>query len=323
MPEQKQAASNPFVRACAEGRIEDVRRMIEAKADVNQIDPGLVHADGGTYWDGSLPQSMNRTGLQMAVMIKNLPLVKLLTEAGADPFLTQERSLSPVQLAVSRGFLPVLRYLVDEKSCPLVYDSYYEKDRGQPLDALLIEAIQSKECNLGMVKYLVEEKGLDPCYVGPRNTRPLTAAVDYHVSAEVLEYLLEQSARRGLTPNFACDILPLCSVLISSEAERNLREITGDAFLSIDDEMEESDKNSHTLLNIAISDLNIEKASMLLAHGADPLYKGGGDRTAFDVLKSCGRMQGEIAMKSEISQLLQAYTRPVARIKTAVPRKLH
>lgn len=80
--------SNVFVRACAEGRLSDVRAMLIAGEDPDQIDHGIPDLEEGAItswgWDGYEPNSMGRNGLEMALRTQNLALLELLDEYGAD-----------------------------------------------------------------------------------------------------------------------------------------------------------------------------------------------------------------------------------------------
>lgn len=282
--------SNEFVRACADGNITKVRRMLAKGADVNQVDMGLPTEDGCIMSDMRMPNSRGASGIHMAAITSNLDMLKLLREAGADPMKpTIFGDTTALDLALAASFLEGVKYLVDECKYPLP-----QNPDGTIAASALFTVVRGEDrCTLDMVKYLVEKKGIDACSMGKCPTCPpdkvpelaIVTATMRKVAAEVFGYFLD----RLPTPNIPLDPTPAYQVEVNPGAETDVKEIMGKAQtekFSLAGFFADRHGNNSTLLNKVVSNLDEVKTEMLLNRGADPGYKGNGTRNAFDVLES-------------------------------------
>jgi ankyrin repeat protein len=164
---------DPFLRACALGDLEEVGRMLNAGEGIEQTDQ-----------DGA-------TAVHIAILNRNLPLLRLLAEKKPPPDFTRSftntrgQTFLPVELAIRNGFLEGLKFLVEEQHVPLASARYTQRDM------LLFHALRQPNCIL-MLQYLVEKQGLSPASAVFSNGHTIMHAVeekDCHYA--VAEYLLK------------------------------------------------------------------------------------------------------------------------------------
>ncbi len=130
-----------LLRACQLGDLAKVGKLLEAHKDdpeyINQTDEWGISA------------------IHIAMKQRNIDLLRLLVESGADPYQTASHAKKfsdlPVEIAAETGFLEGIKYLVDERG----FDLWPIKDR--PAEDLLFSA-----GTIQVLRYLVEEKGLKP-----------------------------------------------------------------------------------------------------------------------------------------------------------------
>ena len=130
-----------LLRACHLGDLAKVGKLLQGHEDdpdyINQTDEEGISA------------------IHIAMQTRNMDLLRLLVESGADPYQTASHSKKfsdlPVEIAAENGFLEGIKYLVDEKGFKL----WPIKDR--PAEDLLFSA-----GTIQVLRYLVEEKGLKP-----------------------------------------------------------------------------------------------------------------------------------------------------------------
>ncbi|MEC7028269.1 MAG: hypothetical protein VXW91_01245 [Pseudomonadota bacterium] len=211
---EERKISNQFVRACAEGRHDDVLLMIAEGADVDQFDKGFKEGDWQCT-DGNEPNSFMQNGLQMAIRNKDMTLLRILDQAGADFAFKEDKWIpDPENEGKNKkakvtadllgdmahaGFYEGFLYLLSHKGFTLPTDS---DARGN----LLLSAISGgsmDECEesgsrFSLVEYLIDEQGFDVHYIDDRNRRPLSEAVGRETDSAILKLVLN----KGVDPNY-------------------------------------------------------------------------------------------------------------------------
>ena len=211
---EERKISNQFVRACAEGRHDDVLLMIAEGADVDQFDKGFKEGDWQCT-DGNEPNSFMQNGLQMAISNKDMTLLRILDEAGADFAFKEDKWIpDPENEGKNKkakvtadllgdmahaGFYEGFLYLLSHKGFILPTDS---DARGN----LLLSAISGgsmDECEesgsrFALVKYLIDDQGFDAHFIDNRNRRPLSEAVGRETDSAILKLVLN----KGVDPNY-------------------------------------------------------------------------------------------------------------------------
>jgi hypothetical protein len=301
--------SNVFVRAAADGDIETVRRMLGDGADINQRDRGFR---GGENWTGRDPRDPNTfgaTALEMAIRTKNLPMLKFLFEAGAEPNPYDESRksrVSAVSLATAVGFLDGLRYLVDEQKMPLIPED-------DTPAWMLVHAIGEKG-SLGVLRYLIEEKGLDPRMKTENGVSAASSAnAGYMKDPSFLEYLYS----KGGVPQDTQHVNPKAKISFADGAKDDLESLSGQSFNAFEDMMEKMERyGSHsTLLNESVFNGDVDKVRVHLKYGANPLNPDDQGVDAYDVLQAL-RVQPEesfLRYRPEHNQILDMLNEAVAR----------
>lgn len=217
---EERKVSNQFVRACAEGRHDDVLLMIEEGEDVDQFDEGF--ADGDSKWtDGNEPNSFMQNGLQMAIRNKDMTLLRILDHAGADFAFKEDKwipdpdnegknKLAKVTADLLRdiaysGFYEGAMYVLDHKGFTLPTDS---DERGDLLLAAIsggsMGGSEEDDGRYRLVKYLIDEQGFDVRYTDDRNRQPLSAAVGRETDSAILKLILS----KGVDPNYDNRVVP-------------------------------------------------------------------------------------------------------------------
>lgn len=217
---EERKVSNQFVRACAEGRHDDVLLMIAEGADVDQFDEGF--ADGTSKWtDGNEPNSFMQNGLQMAICNKDMTLLRILDHAGAnfafkedkwipDPDNEGKNKKAKVTADLLRdtaysGFYEGAKYLLDHKGFTLPDDS---DGRGDLLLAAIsggsMSECEENDDRYRFVDYLINDMGFDVHYIDERNRRPLSAAIGREADSAILKLILS----KGVNPNYDNRVVP-------------------------------------------------------------------------------------------------------------------
>ncbi len=169
---------NRFLRACALGALPTVESMLEAGEDIDQMDQ-----------DGN-------NAVSIAIVNHNLPLLKLLAKRNTADMTRMVDKPSgnmffPVELAIMSGFTEGLRFMVDEVGVPL----QSAQMRGRNM--LLFHALQTAAQHPDALRYLVEEKHLNPRHARFNdNYNLLHKAEDEDADPAIVEYLL----RKGVDP---------------------------------------------------------------------------------------------------------------------------
>lgn len=272
---EERKVSNPFVRACAEGRHDDVLLMIAEGADVDQFDEGF--AEGDSKWtDGNEPNSFMQNGLQMAIRNNDMTLLRILDHAGAD-FAFKEDKWIPdpenegrnkrakvvadmLDDAAHHGFYEGFMYLIDHKGFTLPHD---EDVRG----ALLLSAISGGSMGelaedndrVGLVKYLIEDQGFDVNYVDSRNRRPLTEAVGRETDSEILKLILG----KGVNPNYDNRVVPKYKISFAETFKESVDENMSGGFAMFERMGRVMKKYRTTPLSEAVF-------NAVMYHGRDP-----------------------------------------------------
>jgi ankyrin repeat protein len=217
---------NPFLRAVALGDLAGVSRMIDQGQPIDQVDQ-----------EGS-------SGVHIALVNRNLPMLKLLARRGASLTQVAEKPNGlvyyPVETAIISGFVEGLRFLVDDMRVPLI------SAQMDNIDLMLFHAMDDRN-NILTIRYLVEEKKLDPRRaVFSDRYNLLHKAEVSHVHPAIVEYFL----RKGVSPDINCitvprwnpkdprkpyDGMPLTMAAFTGEPERIIPYLNHDA--------EPSDKN--------------------------------------------------------------------------------
>lgn len=163
-----------FLQACWRGDLAEVSRQLDAGARINQIGRDEL------------------AGVHIAIVERNLPLLKLLVERGATTFSAYEKSFgraqNAVELAVEVGFIEGLSYLVDDRKLSL------EPEPHRNPAMLLFSAVENEHFDaILMLKHLVEERKLDPTQAKRSDGYNLLHAAEmYGNSIGVVEYLLDK-----------------------------------------------------------------------------------------------------------------------------------
>lgn len=270
--------SNAFVRAAADGDLAKIRRLLAEGADINQHDEGYPSEGGYRIPDMRKPNTFGRTAIEMAVYARNLEMLKFLIEAGANPAPVDPYEHKPQSLlaqGVYCGFAEGVRYLVEEVNL-----SFRDANRS---DAWLLVDSAREKSTVEMLKYLVEERGLDPLLKTENGITAASAANDRKSPPEMLEYLYS----KGAVPSGTQHITPLAQVMFAEGAKKDLEGITGSGFNELEKAMDMASRySSHsTLLNEAVFHGDIEKTRIHLKNGANPLEKDDGGVDAFGVLE--------------------------------------
>lgn len=281
--------SNVFVRAAANGDIDTVRRMLGEGADINQQDKGFP-TEHGSMSDMRKPNTFGATALEMAGRTKNLEMLKLLYEAGADPspadaFNRNIEKSSIVDTAVFSGFTEGLRYLVDEQGLPL-------HDGEEGAEAWLLVRAISDRSSVELLRYLVEEKGMSLDQKTENGISPASTANSILLPPEFLEYIYS----KGAVPTGTQHVWPKLRISFAEGAKNDLEDMTGEDFNSFEGSMKLMDRYaSHsTLLNEAVFNGDVEKVRIHLKYGADPLEKDDKGVDAIGVLQRLKKAEGGI-----------------------------
>lgn len=320
--------SNKFVRACAESRHAEVLIMLALGEDVDQYDTGIDEGNGWQAADGNVPNSFGQNGLQVATRNKDLKMLEILDQAGADFNYFEDGYRSPkgqgarpvdvLKDAVTAGFYDGVIYLqnVKKRFFPTDYD-----EQG----ALLIEAIRGARGDksfedqgdrLKLIQYMIEDKGFDANYVGPANQRPLTKAAESDVDHKILEFILEcgvnpnydaRPAKKGLTAfrklaqkdqrmNDIFNLIDKNETLLLSRIIYDSIKSPEDSELDDPEPLEKSIKNAR------------KKLDCLLKYGADPYFENNDGYSAIDFFHDITMLRLGIAQTQsadEIHRLLE------------------
>lgn len=280
--------SNAFVRACADGDMDAVRRMISEGTDLDQRDPGfeevVTDSEGKnrTYRmrDMREPNTLGATGMEMAMQTRNLELVKLLYAAGANALSCEDAERygehNAITTGISHGFVEGVRFLVDDCGLPL----RTADDKG---DGWMLVRAMHEEGTFAMLRYLVEEKGVD---IHAKTENGLSAAhmaCDFRAPPELLEYCYEKNA----VPESTQHIGKKLSISFHPEAKKDMEKVTGSSFDILEDASALIDRfgSNSTFLNKSVFWSDIEKVRIHLKHGANPFQTDDQGVDAFGVLK--------------------------------------
>lgn len=255
-----------------------VRRMLEEGADIDQRDRGFAGPDGWFRRDPRNPDTFGETALGMAIKTKNMQMLRLLMDAGAStttPDPARGGTDYAVLTAIHYGYTDGLRYLVDECSIPL------QARDGRSDSWLLIGAIGSRG-SVETLKYLIEEKGIDPAKPTENGLTAASSANEIGVPKEFLEYLYAKNA----VPQGTQHIWATGKVEIAGSFRDDFQGVTGRHFSEFEKAMKMSERyTAHsTLLNAAVFSGDAEKVAVHLAHGARPMNADDKGVNAFDVL---------------------------------------
>jgi ankyrin repeat protein len=132
---------SPLLRACQLGDLAEAGKLL------------LEHKDDPAYVNQT--NEWGVAAIHIAMKQRNIDLLRLVVEFDANPHQPGRQSdkdrAFPVQIAAENGFLEGIKYLVDEMG----FDLWPDKTR--PAEDLLFHTD-----SLQVMKYLVEEKHLDP-----------------------------------------------------------------------------------------------------------------------------------------------------------------
>lgn len=134
--EFKRSINGELFDAAREGDVQRVNKLIKSKADVNFTD-SIQTTDGSSIHDW--------TPLMMAVISRNLDVVKLLVSAGAWVNYMNSQVCNSVKLAVDIDRIDMVKYLVE-------HGAYINNSNYEGITPLMSAAING---NYDMVKYLV------------------------------------------------------------------------------------------------------------------------------------------------------------------------
>ncbi len=165
---------SPFLRACALGDVEEVERLLDYGEGIDQTD------------------TFGYSAVHIAILNRNLPLLRLLAGRGADmrmPAIYDNRPTETLcELAIKSNFLEGLKFIVDEMKLPLFTVSMKNNHM------LLFHALKDYNA-MPMLRYLVEKKNLNPRYAVTKDGYTLLhEAEDNDVHPAVIEYLLAKGA---------------------------------------------------------------------------------------------------------------------------------
>ena len=206
-PNQAREEKNPLFDAISKNNINEVKRLIEKKANINSLIDNKM------------------TPLNLAALSGNLGIVKLLLRADANPNLaTHDNGYTPLHLVLKNGNLGVVKALLEAGANP----NLVMNDNIAPLHLTI------QIGNLDIVKALLEANA-DPNLAMNDGITPLRLAVE-HGNLDILKALLEAKANPnlasidGATPlqlAVQYDNLGVVEALLEAKVNPNLARIDG------------------------------------------------------------------------------------------------
>jgi len=162
---------------------QEVKRLVEAGADVNvqKSDTSLVEEEGADVNVQKIHKN-RATPLFIAVLKKNLKIVKFLVENGADINKKTVSGNTILMVAIAFRDLEIVKFLL-EKGADI---SEKSNNRNTPLH------LAAKWGNFGIVKFLVE-KGADINVVNKAGNTPLHIAAKWG-NIEIVQFLIDKGA---------------------------------------------------------------------------------------------------------------------------------
>lgn len=265
----------PLTRAAHAGDIDAVRRLIAEGVEINKRDPNLL----------------NGTALEIALQRRDGAMMRLLLQAGANPSEPDgEWKTSCVMKAVAQGYIECVKLLVDEFGHALA--NPYVPGPAGVLTVAAGHGDRDAEGALAMLRYLVEERGLDPAQPGAGDLTAATIANSPRMPAALLEYLYSKGAVSFGTQ----DAEGFLSAAPSSGTNQTVFDDAekGEAVRPLFEPLEHLNDTlrfidrftkKSTLLNQSVYDADAEKVRIHLKHGASALVGDAGGVTPYDLLE--------------------------------------
>lgn len=161
--------------AAAAGNLEDVEALIESRC----VDVNAAEEDESSL---TALDSLGKNILQIAVSRGYLDVVKYLVETVGMNINAQdlEQGDVPITHAIASGHREVIRYLVADPDIDLDCE---------PCDYSAL-GFAARECSLGIVKFLIKEIGLNPFEEGEKNSAVFEAILKGRL--EIVQWLVER-----------------------------------------------------------------------------------------------------------------------------------
>lgn len=278
MRERYRHITNPFVRACAENDLTAVRAMLDAGEDPDQshyrewVDPEFPEGKSVEY----------DNGIYIALREKNLPLLQMLCEAGASPFfLLGSSRMAPLMSLTRSDFVGGLRYLVDRYGIDRMADAV-----DMPKEKWIMHTVERAPDNLPMMKFMVEELGLDPLYRDADGRSAFRFANSPQAHPCYLEYIYSCGAK----PELSTAMRPGSArrVVFTKAAKKDIEAMSDESFAKFEQRQDIARRylSDSTALNAAVFAGDVAKVGIHLKYGADPLDEDAYGTDAFDVLEA-------------------------------------
>lgn len=244
-------------------QVEIVKYLITRKADLNRSHPLTEAVDEG-----------------------NLAMVKLLVGAGAKVDPAPDEVRGPLEVAVARGNLELVRYLLDHKARATIKTQY---------GTLLHVLAQSKECKAGdagrveIAKILVAHK-VDPKKRDTRKDLPFHSSV-YNHYASLTAYFLD----RGVSANDRGS-MAYPPLLVAAE-QGDVATVT--VLLQHKAKVNAASAEGSTALHKAAWNGHKKVVEVLLRAGASAKVKNKAGKTALDLAKARGHKEIVVLLKGK------------------------
>lgn len=271
-----ESKENSIGRAIFQGDLTRVKLLLKEGVKLNAQD-----ASGNTL-------------LHKAIFSNNLEIIKYLVDQGADLKLTNNAGITPLQYVALNAEVAVVKYFIEEKNII---------GRGNLLEAV-------KNAYLGIVRYLVEERGADVDGRDNYGSSLLHIAVRYGY-LQIAKYLIEQGAdlealdTEGNTPLHVAvhnRDLKMATCLIELGANLEAKSSEGNTLLHMavlsNDlalvkylvaqgiQLETKDNVGDTALYIANWENRVDLVKYLVEQGADFTHKDQMGNTLLDIARS-------------------------------------
>ncbi len=299
IPDQGEAT--PLHKAVAQQNPKMVKLLLDHGAKVDAVNSGgetpLFNARSKDVAalllkNGANPnyQSSRGTVLMRAIDRDYFEIAKILIRNGADVNASMPgfQDTSPIQLAVHRGNIGVVQWLVDK-------GAHIKTKKGSR--SLLHTAAQHNRLD---VAQFLSRKGLNIKAADKNKTTPLHLAAQYH-SLETVQWLISKGADihardgKGKTPlHMAMLYVPPKQTSKSIQTVKLLQGKGAD--------LEAADNNGYTPLLEAANSGNPKVMQYLLDQGADIHVKNKKDETALDRAKSRGHAKTTKILEQHLSQ---------------------
>jgi hypothetical protein len=331
-PRRKPQNGKPsdFVRLCADGTLQQVAQALFAGANVNEVDYSWDRDNEASIARGSLKRiwTFGQSGLNVAVQAHNIPLTKLLLKHKADPYFSFSAEgcwpkPSPIEDAVFEGFVDGLRLICDE------FHHELRATEG-PVERFIFHAIaalskggKNHGGGLGMLTYLIEERGLNIHFQDDNGETPISRATSHDIPFYALEYCYKM----GCMPNQRIEIRrsdKKFTIAIHPEAAEEFKDMIGgtpfEAVMASAQAFTDRYHYSTTPLNRSIAWGAIEQVRVHLKYRANPYFTDSQGEDAFATLDNPLIERAKILEPSKRAAIREMLTQHVARHRIIKPQ---